>query len=113
MTLVNLNSILTFKSIFYLLVVLGALIMFANMIIAASLKKRIPGGFVGKWLTIMWVFMFFFFLAETGAFFFISSFHNINLSYFLIGAVLFFGSVFVGAVNRFIFHLIRELDIHT
>ena len=110
--MVNLNSILTFKSIFYLLVVVGALIMLVNMIIAASLKKRVPGGFVGRWLTIMWVFMFFFFLAETGAFFFISSFRNINLSYFLIGAVLFFGSVFVGVVNRFIFHLIRELEIH-
>ena len=110
--MVNLNSILTFKSIFYLLVVVGALIMLVNMIIAASLKKRVPGGFVGRWLTIMWVFMFFFFLAETGAFFFISSFRNINLSYFLIGAVLFFGSVFVGVVNRFILHLIRELEIH-
>ncbi|MDA8157763.1 MAG: hypothetical protein M0034_01045 [Deltaproteobacteria bacterium] len=107
-----LNSIFTFKGIFYLLVVLGALIMFMNMIIAASLKNRIPGGFVGRWLTIMWVFMFFFFLAETGAFFFISSLNNINLSYFLIGAVLFFGSVFVAVVNRFIFHLIRELEIH-
>jgi hypothetical protein len=82
------------------------------MIIAASLKNRIPGGFVGKWLAIMWVFMFFFFLAEAGAFFFISSLSNINLSYFLIGAVLFFGSVFVGVVNRFVFHLIRELEIH-
>lgn len=110
--MVNLNSILTFKGFFYILVLLGALIMFINMIIAASLRKRIPGGFVGKWLTIMWVFMFFFFLAEAGAFLFISSLDNINLSYFLIGAVLFFGSVFVGVVNRFVFHLIRELEIH-
>lgn len=106
------NFIFTFKGVFYLLVILGALIMFINMIIAASLKNRIPGGFVGKWLTILWVFMFFFFLAEAGAFLFISSLHNINLSYFLIGAVLFFGSVFVGVVNRFIFHLINELEIH-
>ena len=108
----SLSYIVTFKGFFYLLVILGALIMFMNMIIAASLKNRIPGGFVGKWLTIMWIFMFFFFLAETAAFFFISSLSNINLSYFLIGAVLFFGSVFVGVVNRFIYHLIRELEIH-
>ncbi len=53
------NFIFTFKGIFYLLVVPGALIMFMNMIIAAFLKKRIPGGFVGRWLNIMWVFMFF------------------------------------------------------
>ncbi len=109
--MVELNYIFTLKGLFYVLVVLGAIIMFANMVIAAYLKKRIPGGFVGKWLTIMWVFMLFFFIAEAGAFFFISSLNNIDLSYFLIGAVLFFGSIFVGIVNRFIYHLIRELEI--
>ena len=106
------NYVFNFKNLFYILVVLGALIMFVNMVVAGSLRKTIPGGFVGKWLAIMWVFMFFFFIAEAGAFFFISSLHNINLSYFLIGAVLFFGSIFVGVVNRFIFHLLRELEIH-
>ena len=108
----NLGHALSFMGLFYVLVVLGAVIMFANMIIAASLMKRIPGGFVGKWLAIMWVFMFFFFLAEAGAFFFISSLNNIDLSYFLIGLVLFFGSIFVAVVNRFLLHLIRELEIH-
>ncbi|MGC8554091.1 MAG: hypothetical protein ACP5NA_01155 [Candidatus Acidulodesulfobacterium sp.] len=110
--MIDLIHALSFMNLFYVLVVLGAAIMFANMIIAASLRKRIPGGFVGKWLAIMWVFMFFFFLAEAGAFFFISSLNNIDLSYFLIGSVLFFGSIFVAVVNRFIFHLIRELEIH-
>lgn len=107
-----LMSLITFKNFFYLFVLVGAVVMLINMIVAASLKNRIPGGFVGKWLTIMWIFMFFFFIAETGAFFFIQSLNNIKLSYFLIGLVLFFGSVFVGVVNRFILHLINELEIH-
>ena len=109
--MLTLGSFITFKNLFYLLVLLGAVIMLSNMIIAASLKNKIPGGFVGKWLTIMWFFMFFFFLAETGAFFFITSLNNINLSYFLIGLVLFFGSVFVLVVNRFVYHLIKELAL--
>ncbi|HEC25181.1 MAG TPA: hypothetical protein ENI54_04140 [bacterium] len=106
------TSILTLKGLFYLLVAAGAIIMFANMVIAASLKNRVPGGFVGKWLTIMWVFMFFFFLAEAGAFFFIKSLKNMALSYFIIGLVLFFGSIFIVVVNRFMYHLIKELEVH-
>lgn len=109
--MLTLASFITFKNLFYVLVLLGALIMLFNMIIASSLKNKIPGGFVGKWLTVMWLFMFFFFLAEAGAFFFITSLGNIDMSYFLIGFVLFFGSVFVAVVNRFIYHLIKELAL--
>ncbi len=104
-------TLLNFKNLFYILILFGALIMLVNMIVASSLKKRIPGGFVGKWLAIMFVFMLFFFLAEAGSFFFISYLTNMDLSYFLISLVLFFGSIFVAVVNRFIFHLIKELEV--
>ncbi|MDA8053778.1 MAG: hypothetical protein M0012_06490 [Deltaproteobacteria bacterium] len=109
--MLTLGSLITLKNLFYVFVLFGAVIMFLNMLMAASLKNKIPGGFVGKWLLIMWFFMFFFFLAEAGAFFFITSLNNINLSYFLIGLVLFFGSVFVAVVNRFVYHLIKELAL--
>ncbi len=105
-----LGSFVTFKNLFYILVLFGALLMLLNMIVAASLKNKIPGGFVGRWLTLMWLFMFFFFLSEAGAFFFIASLRNVYMSYFLIGLTLFFGSVFVAVVNRFIFHLINEFS---
>lgn len=104
-------ELLNFKSLFYIFVLFGALIMLVNMFIASSLKKRVPGGFVGKWLAIMFIFMLFFFIAEAGSFFFISYLTNMNLSYFLIALVLFFGSIFVAVVNRFIFHLIQELEV--
>lgn len=108
--MLTLGSLMTFKNLFYILVLFGALIMLLNMVVAASLKNKVPGGFVGRWLTLMWLFMFFFFLAEAGAFFFIASLHNVLMSYFLIGLVLFFGSVFVAVVNRFIYHLINEFS---
>ncbi|RZD15606.1 MAG: hypothetical protein EVJ46_08720 [Candidatus Acididesulfobacter guangdongensis] len=104
-------TLLNFKNLFYIFILFGALIMLINMVIASSLKKRIPGGFVGKWLAIMFVFMLFFFIAEAGSFFFISYLTNMDLAYFLISLVLFFGSIFVAIVNRFIFHLIKELEV--
>jgi hypothetical protein len=55
--------------------------------------------------------MLFFFIAEAGSFFFISYLTNMDLAYFLISLVLFFGSIFVAIVNRFIFHLIKELEV--
>ena len=106
------NYIFSLKSLFYVLLFLGAVIMLINMFVASSLKKKVPGGFVGKWLSIMILFMFFFFIAEAGGFFFVTSIKNKDISNFLIASVLFFGSVFVGIVNRFIYHLMKELEVH-
>jgi hypothetical protein len=99
-------------NLFYFFLLLGAVIMFANIIAANSLKKKVPGGFVGRWLSLMLVFMFFFFLAEAGSFFFIAMIKYLPLSYFLISLVLFFGSVYVGVTVRFIYHLLKELEVH-
>ncbi len=98
-------------NLFYFFLLLGAILMLINIIAANSLKKNIPGGFVGKWLSLMLVFMFFFFLAEAGSFFFIATIRYLPLSYFLISLVLFFGSIYVAVTVRFIQHLLKELEV--
>lgn len=104
------NLYLTYKNIFYILVLFSAAIMLINIIVALSLKNKILGGFVGRWLSILFLFMVFFTIAEVLSFFFISSLNSIYTAYFIISVILLFGSVFVAAVNRFIYHLINNMN---
>lgn len=107
------GSFITFKTLFYVMIFLGAVIILLNIIITIFLKNKIPGGFTGKWLTTMWLCMFFFFTSEAaGAFFFMTSRGNIYVAYFFISFGVFSAAVFMAAANRFVYNLIKELETH-
>ena len=105
------GSIMSFEGFFYVIVMLGAIIIIFNLFITVFLRSKIPGGYTGRWLTIMWLCMFIFIASEgAGAFFFMTRQQSIYVSYFLISLGVLAAAIFIAVANRFIYKLIKELE---
>jgi hypothetical protein len=96
---------------FYVIIMLGAIIIIFNLFITVFLRTKIPGGYAGKWFVIMWLCMFIFIFSEgAGAFFFMTRQQGIYLSYIFISLGVLAAAIFMAVANRFIYKLIKELE---